>query len=162
MLPPRWWPQAAPIRSPTPCPWPSNPLTPAPPAPSWTRWWSSRIEHNRSFSVQNPYHGQSRIKQLPVMPKLPKIAEIGIYRDDFQFWHSLATGVPGKPDFGLLGWNFGDSGNSLIRGKVLPCGCRIYNTCKCRQEPPASFPEPSRPGHPAISDSHHVYFLRQG
>jgi hypothetical protein len=39
----------------------------------------------------------------------------------------LATGAPGKPDFGLLGWNFGDFGNvfpdprssALIRGRFL-------------------------------------------
>jgi hypothetical protein len=29
----------------------------------------------------------------------------------FQFGRFLATGVLGKPDFGLLGWNFGASGN---------------------------------------------------
>ena len=23
----------------------------------------------------------------------------------FQSWESLATGIPGKPDFGLLGWS---------------------------------------------------------
>jgi hypothetical protein len=28
-----------------------------------------------------------------------------------QFWQFWQSGVPGKPDFGLLGWNSGDFGN---------------------------------------------------
>jgi hypothetical protein len=38
---------------------------------------------------------------------------------DFQFWQFWQSGVPGKPDFGLLGWNSGDFWQSPALFRLL-------------------------------------------
>jgi hypothetical protein len=61
------------------------------------------------------------------MHQLPKIAASGIYGDDFQFWHSLATGVPGKPLLACWSGFSAILAILLIRGKVLSFCLGIYN-----------------------------------
>src|SRR5207302_8131058 len=65
-----------------------------------------------------------------------KLVSLGIFVSDFPILAILATGVPGKPDFGLLGWNFGDIGNSQNAPPPPP------------PKPPPENPPPPPPLHP--------------
>jgi hypothetical protein len=63
--------------------------------------------------------GDRRVQPLVILSVGGAGSSLETLSFDFQFWQFWQSGVPGKPDFGLLGWNSGDFWQSPALFRLL-------------------------------------------